>query len=261
MYQTLGLEVHGHIAQLEFRRAQDHNAFNATMHREFMQALSHVRQLQDVRVLLLRAQGKSFIGGGDFDYLRQLRRDPALRLRTRQEAQDIFTLLNDMPFPLVAAVHGHALGFGATIVTSCDVIVAWQDAKLADPHVRGGLVAGDGGVLSWTAAAGITRAKRMLLTGDAMTMREAWQFGLVTDLVDAPEKALPEALVIANRIAALPPLAVQGTKRAFNALGKQQMSGAFEIGLLAEIASIDSEDIEEALTAAIEKRPGVFHNR
>ena len=140
-------------------------------------------------------------------------------------------------------------------------IVAWQDAKLADPHVRGGLVAGDGGVLSWSAAAGVNRAKRMLLTGDSITAREAHQFGLVTDLVATPEEAYPTALALAQRIAALPPLAVQGTKRAFNALAKQRNNAALEVSLLAEIASITSDDLEEALQAATEKRAGVFHNR
>ena len=101
----------------------------------------------------------------------------------------------------------------------------------------------------------------MLLTGDSITAREAYQFGLVTDLVATPEEAYPTALALAQRIAALPPLAVQGTKRAFNALAKQRNNAALEVSLLAEIASITSDDLEEALQATTEKRAGVFHNR
>jgi enoyl-CoA hydratase len=139
--------------------------------------------------------------------------------------------------PIIAAVHGHALGFGATIVTSCDVIVAWKDAKLGDPHVKAGLVAGDGGVLSWSAAAGVTRAKRMLLTGDSITAQDAYCFGLVTDLVDTPEEAYPTALA------------------------KHRNSVALDLSVMAENISIASEDLREALAALTEKRAGDFKNR
>jgi enoyl-CoA hydratase len=261
MYETIGLIIDGPIARIEFRRPEHHNAFNAPQHREFAQALAHVRQLPDLRALILQAQGKTFLGGGDFDYLRQLRDDPDLRRRTHQEGFDIFTLLNDMPVPVIAAMHGHALGFGATIVASCDIIVAWADAKLGDPHVRAGIVAGDGGVFSWSAAAGANRAKRMLLTGDTVTAREAYAFGLVTDLVDTPEDVLPVAEALAARITALPPMAVQGTKRVFNALGAHRNGGVLDMSLIIELQTLMSEDLEEALRAQTEKRPAAFKNR
>jgi enoyl-CoA hydratase len=261
MFTNIGVFEEGPIARLEFRRPEAHNAFDQTTHNEFARALALLRQNTAIRVILLHAQGKTFIGGGNFDYLKALHDDADLRQRTAQEAYDIFTLLNDIPVPIVAAVQGHALGFGATIVTSCDIIVAWKGAKLADPHVRAGIVAGDGGVLSWSAAAGVTRAKRMLLTGDPITAREAYEFGLVTDLVETPEEAYPVALGIAERIAALPPMAVQGTKRAFNALGKHRNSVALEVSLLTENASVASDDALEALAAFTEKRPGRYRNR
>ncbi|MET0337359.1 MAG: enoyl-CoA hydratase/isomerase family protein [Caulobacter sp.] len=261
MSETIGLMKEGHIARIEFRRPDHHNAFNAEMHRDFALALGEARQMADLRVLILQAQGRTFLGGGDFEYLRQLRDQPDLRRRSHQEAYDAFTLLNDMPVPVVAAMHGHALGFGATIVTSCDIIVAWKDAMLGDPHVKAGIVAGDGGVLSWSAAAGATRAKRMLLTGDTVTAQQAYAFGLVTDLADTPEEVPVLTTQIAQRVAALPPMAVQGTKRVFNALEKQRNGSVIDVSLLTELATVVSDDLEEALLAATEKRPGIFHNR
>ncbi|MET0547144.1 MAG: enoyl-CoA hydratase/isomerase family protein [Caulobacterales bacterium] len=261
MFECIGLTYEGPIARLEFRRPEAHNAFNAVMHREFCDALTDVRLNMDARVLILQAQGKTFLGGGDFEYLKQLREDPDLQRRTQREALDIFGLLNSQIVPMVAAVHGHALGFGATIVTSCDVIVAWKLAKLGDPHVVAGIVAGDGSVLSWSSAAGATRAKRMLLTGDMITAQEAYAFGLVTDLVDEPAQALPAAEAIAKRIAALPPVAVQGTKKVFNSLAAHRNGSVIETSLLAEQHSFMSEDAMEALDAAINKRPGNYRNR
>jgi enoyl-CoA hydratase len=263
MYQSLSISAPSAsgVVGLELRRAADRNAFDETLHREFSEALAELRGRADLRVILLHSQGPVFSAGGNFDYLRQIRADEALQRRTQREGYDIFTLLNDLPYPIVAAVQGHAMGLGATIVTACDVIVAYKDAKIGDPHVQAGLVAGDGGAISWSAAAGMTRAKRQLLTGQPLTAAQAFEFGLVTDLVDSPQEAYPAALAIAEQIAALPPMAVQGTKRAFNVLAKQRLAGALEVSLLAELATIRSEDVLEALAAIAEKRRGQFHNR
>jgi enoyl-CoA hydratase len=260
MYSNLTLTRDGFLSEITFCRPDTRNAFDAALHAELADALADVRRDTETRALLLSAQGNVFIGGGQFEYLRQLRDDPALRRRSYREGYDIFTLLHDMQIPIVVAMQGDALGFGATIVTACDIIVAWEGAKLADPHVRAGLVAGDGGALSWSAAAGMTRAKRYLLTGDALSAKDAYTFGMITDLVATPEEAYPRARALAEKVAALPPLAIQGTKRAFNALSKQRNAGALEVSMLNEIASIDSEDLEEALKSAAEKRPGHYKN-
>jgi enoyl-CoA hydratase len=165
-----------------------------------------------------------------------------------------------MPVPVVVAVQGHAIGLGATIVSACDVSVAWRHARISDPHVHVGLVAGDGGVLGWSAAVGYNRARRMLLTGDAITAEQAYDFGLITDLVDTPEAALGEARRIAEQIARLPPVAVQGTKKVFNALARLNLANVLDISLMAEMASVTSEDLQEALRAVQEKRPGQYRN-
>lgn len=261
-YESLRLTTtDGPVATLELCRGDANNAFDETLHREFSEALRELTQARDIRVVLLSGQGRMFSAGGGLDYIERLRADPVLRRRTQQEGHDAFTALVEMPVPIVAAIQGHAIGFGATIVTACDVTVAYRQAKLGDPHVQIGLVAGDGGVLSWTAAAGLNRARRMLLTGDTVTAEQAYGFGLITDLVDAPEAALPEARKIAERIAALPPIAVQGTKRAFNALAKATNGNVLDLSLMAEVACLSTEDIAEALRASRERRAGHYRNR
>jgi enoyl-CoA hydratase len=261
MYRKLKLSVQHHIAQVQLCAPEQHNAFDEELHGEFSRALAALRVEPDIRVVLLHAQGSTFSAGGNFDFIRRLRLDPVLRRRMQQEGHTLATLLHDMPLPLVVAMQGHAMGLGATIVTSCDVVVAYKDAKLGDPHVQAGLVAGDGGVMSWSAAAGVTRAKRMLLTGQSITAQEAYSFGLVTDLVDTPEAAFPAAHALAEWIASLPPIAVQGTKRAFNALERGFGASALEIGLIAEMLAVSSDDLLEALDAIAQKRKGNFANR
>ncbi|MCK9544755.1 MAG: enoyl-CoA hydratase/isomerase family protein [Novosphingobium sp.] len=255
------VDLDGPIGRIVFDRPELKNAVNTEMHSAFLAALQRARMMTDMRVLLIQAEGSAFSAGGDFAYMRQLRADPGLRLQSQREAFDICTTLNEMPMPVIAVMHGHAIGFGATVVTSCDMVVAWKDAKLSDPHVCVGLTAGDGGVLSWTAAVGVMRAKRMLLTGDAMTAAEAHAIGLVTDLVDSPEDALPAAEKLAERIAALPPLAVKGTKQIFNALERNRNAGVMHTSILTEMQALMSEDFEEALAAMSERRPGQFKGR
>lgn len=260
MFTKLTL-THGQVATLELACPDEGNGFGETLHGEFPVALAELAADTDIRVILLHAQGRMFSAGGSLSYLKALSQDGDLRRRTLREGQELFTRLSTMPVPVVAAVQGHAIGVGATIATSCDVVVAWKDAKFGDPHVPIGLVAGDGGALSWSAAAGATRAKRALLTGDPISAADAYRFGLVTDLVDTPEEAYPAALAIAERIAALPPLAVQGTKRAFNAMTRRRLSENLEIGLLSEMETLASEDFAEAIAAAEARRPGVYSGR
>jgi enoyl-CoA hydratase len=261
MYNKLKLTTGGPIAQVELCAPETLNAFDEQLHREFASALHELRRQPDVRVILMHAQGKAFSAGGDFDYIRRLHSDAVLRRRTQREGHDIFTLLHDMPVPLVVAMQGHAVGLGATIVTSCDVSVAFRQAKLGDPHVQIGLVAGDGGFISWSASAGLARAKRMLLTGKSITAEDAYRFGLITDLVDSPEATFPAALALAERIASLPPIAVQGTKLAFNNLARQMIAASLNVAVLAEMDSARSDDLLEALDASAGKRQAVFRNR
>jgi enoyl-CoA hydratase len=261
MYTKLNVSIRQHIAQLELCAPEQHNAFDEELHGEFAQALAELRAAPDIRVVLIHARGRTFSAGGSYDYIRKLHLDATLLRKTVREGHDIVDLLHDMPVPMVVAMQGHAMGLGATIVTSCDIVVAFKDAKLGDPHVKVGLVAGDGGVISWSAAAGVTRAKRMLLTGEQITAQQAYDFGLVTDLVDTPEATFPAAYALAERIASLPPIAVQGTKRAFNAIEKAFVASAAEIALMAEILAVSSDDVLEALEALAQKRKGNFLNR
>jgi len=246
--------MEGPIASLELGRGEVGNGFDETLHREFSEALVALRMAAHVRVVLLSAAGPMFSAGGDIEYIERLSVDHELRERTQREGLSAFTSLLEMPVPIVAAIQGHAVGFGATIATACDVSVAWRGAKLGDPHVLVGLVAGDGGVLSWTAAAGYNRARRMLLTGESITAEAAYDFGLITDLVDSPEAALPQARRIAERIAALSPVAVRGTKRAFIAAAKARNGSALEVSLLEEIASLTSPELQAVLSAIKGKR-------
>ena len=128
-------------------------------------------------------------------------------------------------------------------------------------HVHMGLVAGDGGVIAWPINMAMTLAKRHLLWGDALSAEDAHRIGLVTDLVATRDEVDALAAKLAARVAGLPPVAVQLTKRALNKVVQSRTDEAFDLGFYLEAVSLGSEDMVEAVTAFLEKRRGVWRGR
>ncbi|HVE24825.1 MAG TPA: enoyl-CoA hydratase/isomerase family protein, partial [Sporichthya sp.] len=221
---------------------------------ELTQVLDQVRRDHKIRAVVLASTGKAFSAGGDFDLMRAAQADVTTRLRIVDDGRRLLDALLSLPQPLVVALHGAAIGLGATVVLTADAIVAARSATISDPHVQLGLVAGDGGCLVWPQAVGMLRARRHLLTGDAIPAAEAYAMGLVTDLVDTPDEVLPAAQALAARIAALPPLAVQGTKRALNRVTQQRAGEVVEVGFAHEETTLASNDLLEAIDSFTERR-------
>jgi enoyl-CoA hydratase len=211
--------------------------------------------------VVLASTGKVFSAGGDFELMRAAQAEVGTRLRIIDDGRRLLTALQSLPQPLIVALHGAAIGLGATVVLSADAVVAARSASLSDPHVALGLVAGDGGCLVWPQAVGMLRARRHLLTGDPVDAATAFTIGLVTDLVDTPDETLPAARALAARIAALPPLAVQGTKRALNRVTQQRAGEVVDLAFAHEETTLASHDLLEAINAFTERRPGVFEGR
>lgn len=261
MTDTLAIRYDGHVAELTLTRADVLNRFDSELHADFVAALDEVHRRSDVRAMVLASTGNVFSAGGDFELMRALHHDVTFRQASIDEGRRLLNSLIDMPIPIVTALQGDAIGLGATIVLATDAVVAARTAGLSDPHVAIGLVAGDGGCLVWPTSAGMLRAKRHLLTGDKLTAEEAFTMGLVTDLVDTPDEVLPAARALAERIAALPPLAVQGTKRALNRSLQQRAGEVLDLSFALEGASMASEDLLEAIAAFREKRTPNFQGR
>jgi enoyl-CoA hydratase len=257
----IGFDIDGHFARITLSRPESLNAIDHEMHEEILQAFLRVRGMRDVRVVVLASTGKAFSAGGDLNEIKRLQGDAAARAAMCDAGQRIIHALIDIPVPVVVAMQGDAMGLGASIALGGDIIVASKTARIADPHVKVGLVAGDGGCLFWPAAMGMNRAKRFLLTGDVLGAEEAWRLGLVTDLVETPEETLPSALKIAERIADLPPIAVRGTKQALNSLLKARARETFDLSMAYEYQAGGSEDVLEAVAAFKERRKPVYRNR
>jgi enoyl-CoA hydratase len=247
-FKALALTETCGIAHLRFERGDLGNRFDDKLDREFVRALVSLKERTELRALVISAEGKQFSVGGDFKQILEANVSAELRETLRRNAKILFETLIGFHFPVIAAVQGRAIGLGATIATASDLIVACRGAKFSDPHVVIGLAAGDGGVISWTQSIGMARAKRYLLTGDALRAEDAFAMGLVTDLVDTADDVLPKAMELAARIAALPPKGIEGTKRAFNRLTEQRRIEAFDLGLAYEMDSMQDPAVRDAIS-------------
>jgi len=260
-YKSIRYEIDGHLALLTLNRPESLNAIDDDMHNELLSVLLQMRGEADIRAVLFASTGKAFSAGGDLNEVVSLQSDLAKRTRMTETGLRIIHALLDISVPIVVALHGDAMGLGASVVLACDMIVASRTARLADPHVKVGLVAGDGGCVVWPASVGMHRAKRYLLTGDVLPAEDAFRFGLVTDLVDTADECLPAARKLAERVAGLPPIAVRGTKRSLNALLNSRARETFDLSMAYELHSAGSEDVLEAVAAFKEKRKPVYRNR
>ncbi len=259
-YRTLELERIDSVLRVTIAHpGNDLNAVDALLHVELTRLFRELKQEDEARAVVLTARGRTFSAGGSFDWFPALEDFAALDHLRRDAKQLIWDLL-DVELPIVAAVNGPAVGLGASLALLCDVIFMADTATIADPHVRVGIAAGDGGTLIWPLVLGPARAKQYLLTGDAMTAAEAERLGLANEVVAAGELE-NAALAFAQRLAAGAPLAIRHTKQAVNAGIKAAASITFDLATALEIATFRSEDHREALAAIREKRAPTFRGR
>jgi enoyl-CoA hydratase len=241
------------------RPGDDLNRVNGELHDALHRLFPRLQAEREARAVVVTSEGRAFSAGGDFAWFPELQEPGRMELLRLDAKQLIWDLL-DVHLPIVCALEGPAVGLGASIALLCDAVFMAESATIADPHVRVGIVAGDGGTVAWPAAMGPMQAKRYLLTGDALRAADAERFGLVTEVV--PDGAADgAALAFAQRLAAGAPLAVQYTKQAVNQALKQALATSFDLATALEIVTFKSTDHAEALAALREKRSPRFEGR
>lgn len=260
-FKNIEYSVAGAIATITFCRPDILNAMDEQTTSELISVIESLRRPGEVRALIIASTGKAFSAGGDISEVQRLVEDYDARMDAWDNGRRIIHGMAEIAPPVVVALQGDVYGLGTSLALSADIIIASKNVRIGDPHVKVGLVAGDGGTLVWPAAFGFLKAKRHLLTGEPIGAEEAYRLGAVSDLVDEPGDTLPRAQEMAEKIAALPPIAVQYTKRALNHSQQRQALDHFEFAMALEQYAITSEDLLEALAAFKEKRKPSFKNK
>ncbi|MBN3755621.1 enoyl-CoA hydratase/isomerase family protein [Paraburkholderia sp. Tr-20389] len=256
-YQHIKFARRGRVLEIILNRPEQLNAFNAGLHAEMAQVFIDADNDPESEVLVLTGAGRAFSAGGDLEAVKASFDDPAVFRVTAREAKQIVFSQLDCEKPIIAKVNGPAVGLGASIALFCDVIFAADTAKIVDPHVNVGLVAGDGGAVIWPQLIGYARAKEFLLTGDPLTATEAARLGLINHAVPAAEL---DARVdqFADRLAAGATNAIRWTKISVNIGLKQLAHSIMDTCISYEWLASKTDDHREAVNALLEKRKPVF---
>jgi enoyl-CoA hydratase/carnithine racemase len=249
------------VAEITLSRPELLNRFDEELHTALPDLLEDLNRNKDVRAIVLASTGPVFSAGGDFELILKSHGDLTSRTASHERGKRLVRSVADVHAPVIVALHADVYGVGATIVLSSDAVVSTPGVKIADPHVRVGLVAGDGGAVAWPAAAGLMRARRYLLTGDPVLAEDAYQWGMITDLVDSSDDVLPAARKLARRIAELAPLAVQGTKRSLSRLANARIYEVLDYSFAQQAITSASDDVVEAIDAFKGKRQPKFSGR
>lgn len=256
-YETLKVQRQGRIVTVAFNRPEVKNATNPRMHQELMRVFPEIGTDPEAHVVILTGTGDAFSAGGDIQTLHASLDNHARWIESMVEARQILNGVIELDRPVIAKINGHAIGLGATLALFCDIIIAKDTAKIADPHVKVGLVAGDGGSVIWPALIGYAKAKHYLLTGEAINGAEAAQIGLVTESC-AADKLDARVATIAQSLADGAAVAIRLTKRAINMDLRQRLDNMIEAHLGYETQSHLSADHREALDAFLNKRTPKF---
>ena len=238
------VETDGPVRIVRLARPDQLNAVNEDLHLGLTRVFPLLSADPDARVAVITGEGRAFSAGGDFDLLDRMVKDRALRRDVIAEGRELVRNMIRCRVPVVAAVNGPAVGLGCSVIALSDVVYMAESAYLADPHVAVGLVAADGGPLTWPLHTSLLLAKEYAFTGDRISAARAKEIGLANHVCPDGE-VLSAALAAAHRIAALPRQAVEATKRILNLHVERAVLATIDFAMAAETESFDTTELQE----------------
>ncbi len=255
--KTMTLSVQDRIATLTLNNPEKLNAVGPESHTELTWVFRALADRADVDVVIFTGAGRAFCAGGNLEWMEETAADPRRFLPIIEEIKHMVLSMLEFPKPLVCRMNGDAVGLGATLAVCCDIIIAAEDARFGDPHVRIGLTAGDGCALILPHLIGHTRAKELLLLGDLISANEAREYGIINHVVPAAEL---DAKVgqIANKLARGAQQAIRYTKAILNNGLRATAIAQLETAAAYEALTVMTADHNEALKAMREKRKPNF---
>ncbi|HYQ28906.1 MAG TPA: enoyl-CoA hydratase-related protein [Polyangiaceae bacterium] len=262
MYETILIEEQAQVAKLTINRPAKLNALNAQVLSELLHAFQTLEEAKPearVRAAILTGAGeKAFVAGADIAEMASLSAAQAYAFSAA--GHRLGRLMEDVSFPIVAAVNGFALGGGCELALCADYIFAAEHAKFGQPETNLGLLPGFGGTQRLSRRIGLGRARELVYSGEPISAAEALRIGLVNRVLPAAE-LLAQAEQHAQRLAGQAPLAVASAKRALNRGFDADLATACELEATAFGALFASEDAQSGLTAFLAKQRATYKAR
>ncbi len=259
MYKTIIYEKKDNIGVLTINRPEKLNALSNELTEELERLLNEVENDEKLHVLVMTGAGeKAFVAGADIQEL--VDRDALVGRRVSRTRQEIFSRIENLPIPVIAAVNGYALGGGLELALACSIRICSEKAQFGAPEVKLGIIPGDGGTQRLPRLIGLGRAMEMILTGDFIDAQEAYRIGLVNQVVSHDE-LMEKAMELAQKIAKRPPLAVRYAKEAVNRSQEGDSVSGYALESYLHALACTTEDKKEGVQAFLEKRKGTFKGK
>ncbi|MFN2617775.1 MAG: enoyl-CoA hydratase/isomerase family protein [Thermoleophilaceae bacterium] len=253
-------EDRGAVRHLTLSRAEKRNALNGELIQALGAAVEDAATDQAVRAVVLRGDGPMFSSGMDLHDLRELSRDSSRLRASRGSILACWSLLEEMPKPTIAHIHGACLGGAFELALACDLRVMAEDAVAGIMEARVGLLPDLGGCSRLPAVVGLGRAKELIMTGRLIDAREAHRIGFANRIAPAAElDAATEGL--ANELLGCAPLAVGLAKRVMDSAAKPALVSTLEQEVAAQELLAASADFAEGTEAFLAKREPEFAGR
>lgn len=249
---NLLMEIENEIAVVTINRPKSLNALNSETLAELNQLFGEISERKDIRVVILTGSGqKAFVAGADISEM--VNATPAEGRKMGLLAKEAFLKLETMPQVTIAAVNGYALGGGCEISMACDIRVASENAKFAQPETGLGILPGFGGTQRLARLVGTGIAKEMIFTCDQITAEEAYRIGLANHVVPQ-EELLDYCKAMAKKILSKGSYAISLAKEAINTGTETDLSSGLTLEADLFGLSFSTADKKEGMTAFLEKR-------
>ena len=257
VFENILLEKRAPLAVITFNRPKVLNALNAATLEELSSALEDVAADPEVRVILFTGAGpKAFVAGADITELAAL--DAETGRAYARRGQELFRCIETLGKPVIACIHGFALGGGCELAMACTIRLASETAKLGQPEVKLGVIAGFGGTQRLPRLVGPSAALKLLLSGEIISAEEALRIGLVDEVLPGTDQLMARAEALAMEIAANAPIAIERTLLAVDS----GLDRSLEDGLAEEARHFGqccaTQDKAEGTAAFLAKRAAVW---
>ena len=253
-------EERGTVRHLVLNRPEKRNALDDALIAALGDAVAAAAADRDVRCVVLRGAGPMFSSGLDFAALGELAAEPGRLRALRGPILATWNLLEQMPKPTIAQIHGACVGGAMELALACDLRTMAADAVIGVPETRVGLIPDVGGSSRLPSVVGLGRAKELVMCSKLVDGTEAERIGLVNRVAAADElEAATDALV--GELLACAPVAVAQAKRVLDAAAKPGLAASLELEVTAQAVCARTEDFAEATRAFAEKRPPAFSGR
>jgi enoyl-CoA hydratase len=251
MPDEIDVQADGPLRIITLNRPDALNAVNHDLHVGLARLWPQLSADRTARVAVLTGAGKAFSAGGDFAYLAELAKDDELRAQTIADGREIVLGMARCRIPVISAVNGPAVGLGCSLTSLSDMVYIGENAYLADPHVQVGLVAADGGPVTWPLHTSLLLAKEYALTGARISAERACEIGLANKVVSDP---FAEALACAKRMLDQPQQAVEATKRLLNLHLERAVLATLDFAMSAEHQSFTTKDFQTNIARLTAKK-------